>query len=488
MPPPSVPQQLRTTATVASAEFIPRGYWQLNEACGICGRGFIGMLRRRHHCRHCGMSVCGRHSRYREIVPSSLSPVRQRVCDECRPACERGVTRPRRRTLGTRTISVRFDDGDSKETTTTSTSTSTTVATVGTSTDSYSAPMVTSRPHKQHRRPLSPRQQLAAWSTAHSYASARNLPSNAQRHRHHQPQPQPQPQAATNARVLVDQQPPPPVAVAHRPLRSAINRKVSCASTVSATESETLEAEPAPEEVEEEDSDGERAAEEHTRDSASSSNSDCDSAKSADSSEPKTPSTRLNLDAVALAYLPAEPKAKPPKPTTLLYEPTEPERRVMHEIATLELAIQKHQSELPALLERLQHTQRVAARLQAEAHESRLRVLQYQTAQRVVARAVRNARTLMREREFQAAILELLRAAGIDRASAAVYHLLAECRLQVAQLEDAELACRTSIRLRQQQASPVHDVRASVALLGRVLHAQGRLDEAVACFLTALGR
>lgn len=160
----------------------------------------------------------------------------------------------------------------------------------------------------------------------------------------------------------------------------------------------------------------------------------------------------------------------------------------MQEIAALELEIQKHQSELPELLERLQQTERTAARLREEARESQLRVQQYRKAQSVVTRSVRNAKVLMREREFQAAILELLRASGIDRASATVWHLLAECRLEISQLDAAEHACRKSLRLQQQQQSAPRDVRPSVALLGRILHAQGRQDEAIECYLTALER
>lgn len=160
----------------------------------------------------------------------------------------------------------------------------------------------------------------------------------------------------------------------------------------------------------------------------------------------------------------------------------------MQEIAALELEIQKCQSELQELLENLKKTERTAARLQEEAQESRVRVHQYKKAHSVVKRAIRNARALMKEQEYQAAILELLRASGIDRSSATVWFMLAECRLKVGQLEDAEMACRKCFRLTQRACDRGGSGAACVALLGKILHEQGHHDEAIQCYLTALKR
>ncbi|GAB9474438.1 hypothetical protein Gpo141_00011563, partial [Globisporangium polare] len=102
--------------------YIPTSPWQHDTVCGICGKGFH-VLRGRHHCRHCGISVCGKHSRNKAIVPSSLSSQRQRVCDTCFPACQSGVTRRRRKTVGARSISFKYEtDIDGTLLTTTSTS------------------------------------------------------------------------------------------------------------------------------------------------------------------------------------------------------------------------------------------------------------------------------------------------------------------------------------------------------------------------------
>ncbi|GAB9474838.1 Tetratricopeptide tpr1 [Globisporangium polare] len=196
-----------------------------------------------------------------------------------------------------------------------------------------------------------------------------------------------------------------------------------------------------------------------------------------------------------LPVTPEKPRArKTPvlKPATVTaaapYKITEQDRCVMREIAALELEIQKCQSELPELLEYLKKTERTAARLQEEAHESKLRVQQYKKAHCVVNRSIRNARALMKEQEYQAAILELLRASGIDRSSTTVWFLLAECRLKVGQLEDAEMACRKCFRLMQHACDRGGSGAACVALLGKILHEQGRHDEAIECYLTSLKR
>jgi len=47
---------------------------------GICNTNF-SFFNRRHHCRGCGMSVCGTHSQGKAEVPGHS--IVQRVCDEC---------------------------------------------------------------------------------------------------------------------------------------------------------------------------------------------------------------------------------------------------------------------------------------------------------------------------------------------------------------------------------------------------------------------
>lgn len=166
--------------------------------------------------------------------------------------------------------------------------------------------------------------------------------------------------------------------------------------------------------------------------------------------------------------------------TTATYAIREPDRAAMAGVAALEQRILDAQRELPALLDELRAAKQHAARADRELRESRARVARYQKAQETVARAMRAARAAMAQREFLAAILELTRAAAIERTNATVWFLLAQCRLRVRQLADAEEACMTSVSLQP--------TAAGVALLGQVLQAQGRHDEAIECFTSALGR
>ncbi|CAI5738276.1 unnamed protein product [Peronospora farinosa] len=85
------PQTLpsRVSGNSPMDEFKPKP-WQVQDRCGICSIEF-SLLTKRHHCRSCGLSVCGRHSKNRVIVPTSLSKAQQRVCDSCYPKCRSGM-------------------------------------------------------------------------------------------------------------------------------------------------------------------------------------------------------------------------------------------------------------------------------------------------------------------------------------------------------------------------------------------------------------
>ncbi|RHY93027.1 hypothetical protein DYB37_000108 [Aphanomyces astaci] len=54
--------------------------WQYASTCYICRRPF-GLLFSRHHCRNCGYSVCGAHSKYKAELVHLQGP--QRVCNSC---------------------------------------------------------------------------------------------------------------------------------------------------------------------------------------------------------------------------------------------------------------------------------------------------------------------------------------------------------------------------------------------------------------------
>jgi len=103
---PQVQRAAGPRGNSAVAKFKPKR-WQVEDQCGLCGVTF-SLVHTRHHCRHCGLSVCGKHSKNKVIVPTSLSKVPQRVCDKCYPVCRntaRGLAppppedKPRRHTL-----------------------------------------------------------------------------------------------------------------------------------------------------------------------------------------------------------------------------------------------------------------------------------------------------------------------------------------------------------------------------------------------------
>ena len=55
--------------------------WEKGNRCHICNKKF-GMRHRRHHCRWCGKSVCGRHSEKQRIY-SEITNELERMCDQC---------------------------------------------------------------------------------------------------------------------------------------------------------------------------------------------------------------------------------------------------------------------------------------------------------------------------------------------------------------------------------------------------------------------
>lgn len=60
--------------------------WAPNEqfnACHKCKRGFIPIVRNRHHCRSCGLVFCGDCSSKHCIIPDSTYKTAERVCDFC---------------------------------------------------------------------------------------------------------------------------------------------------------------------------------------------------------------------------------------------------------------------------------------------------------------------------------------------------------------------------------------------------------------------
>jgi hypothetical protein len=64
----------------SKAAFPPR--WKQSRMCHVCACGF-NLVKRRHHCRNCGQSVCSQHSTNRVSLPKFALSEPQRVCDQC---------------------------------------------------------------------------------------------------------------------------------------------------------------------------------------------------------------------------------------------------------------------------------------------------------------------------------------------------------------------------------------------------------------------
>ncbi|KAE8880176.1 hypothetical protein PF010_g16132 [Phytophthora fragariae] len=197
--------------------------------------------------------------------------------------------------------------------------------------------------------------------------------------------------------------------------------------------------------------------------------------------EKKDQAAKLRAKKAAIAGIdPASLEAKEKAPTTANYKLTDGDQEIMRQIAELEAIVLQHQKELPDLLDMYSEASKRAEKAQKELQKAKARVARYEKAHATVARAIRSGRLYMKQKEYMAAILELSRAIGIERSNATLWYMLAECRLKVGQPAAAEEACMTS--LKQQPTG------AGVALLGHILHERGRHDEAIECYLSALGR
>lgn len=62
---------------------VPRPEWEKSDQCSACQRLF-GPTRLRHHCRHCGKSLCQAHSAWEHPLPHLGYQVPERVCEPCK--------------------------------------------------------------------------------------------------------------------------------------------------------------------------------------------------------------------------------------------------------------------------------------------------------------------------------------------------------------------------------------------------------------------
>lgn len=174
------------------------------------------------------------------------------------------------------------------------------------------------------------------------------------------------------------------------------------------------------------------------------------------------------------------PASKEKTKATVTYKLTKRDRDIMRQMAELEAQVLRYQKELPGLLEKYRASTKRAEQAKKELREAKARVLRYEKAHATVSRAIRTGRLYMEQKEYMAAILELMRATTIEKSNATLWYMLAECRLKISQPAAAEEACMTSLKLQP--------TGAGVALLGRILYERGRHDEAIECYLSALGR
>eukprot|EP00475_Leptophrys_vorax_P002916 TRINITY_DN1165_c0_g1_i3.p1 TRINITY_DN1165_c0_g1~~TRINITY_DN1165_c0_g1_i3.p1 ORF type:complete len:907 (-),score=264.81 TRINITY_DN1165_c0_g1_i3:479-3130(-) len=60
------------------------------ESCTLCNKNFT-MIRRRHHCRRCGLLVCGNCSKQTRILSNISDTKPQRICDPCVPIVDQQI-------------------------------------------------------------------------------------------------------------------------------------------------------------------------------------------------------------------------------------------------------------------------------------------------------------------------------------------------------------------------------------------------------------
>ncbi|KAI9907285.1 hypothetical protein PsorP6_004721 [Peronosclerospora sorghi] len=177
---------------------------------------------------------------------------------------------------------------------------------------------------------------------------------------------------------------------------------------------------------------------------------------------------------------PASLRAKQKAKTTANYKLTKKDQVLMQQISEEEAILLQHQQELLDLLDMYSEATKRAQKAQTQLQKAKERVARYKRAHGAVTRAIRSGKLLMKQKEYMAAILELSHAIGIERSNATLWYMLAECRLMISQYAAAEEACMQSLKLQP--------TGAAVVMLGRIMHKRGRHDEAIQCYLSALGR
>lgn len=88
---------ISTEKTVQAAIWVPDS---VGVTCCVCNSTFSGFLNRKHHCRQCGLVVCGDHSKSTKVLPHIHKSKAQRVCDKCfaLPGVDKPVITPTKTT------------------------------------------------------------------------------------------------------------------------------------------------------------------------------------------------------------------------------------------------------------------------------------------------------------------------------------------------------------------------------------------------------
>ncbi|CCI48981.1 unnamed protein product [Albugo candida] len=147
-------------------------------------------------------------------------------------------------------------------------------------------------------------------------------------------------------------------------------------------------------------------------------------------------------------------------------------------IARKEQMILQNQMEIQYFYHKWQFLQRKEDVAANEAKCATVRIRRIGKARQKASQLVASSEKLFAEEEYQASILELLRATAIEQSNAKAWNLLAQCRMKVVDYVAAEIACRKCIQYQ--------DTPSNLVLLGQIMMCQGHPDEAIEYYQKAL--
>nr|CCA26466.1 conserved hypothetical protein [Albugo laibachii Nc14] len=445
----------RTRYRNSHKAYIPQKPWQLANKCAVCNGNF-SPFRLRHHCRNCGISVCGSHSRRRVRIPSSLSADKQRVCDACFQVIQvENMSSVGDSSLLRANLAKRADYGrqvaktTARETGQSKVSTSSEVHR-GQRVAGIPIPSQTIREGTVGKHPV--RAVLAPKKNQGMQPDQRHRRRESKRDQRPSKPKQRTKQSEASANVSRD--------------RSGVNTEEG----VFAQHEEELKKQCLVDaKVAREAKEKRRSRQRRTR------------AQDGNVSD--------DADAIALRLLASkrsimiksqtEVSAKPENDASSTIERNEEEMEVLVDtIARKEQLILQNQMEVYYFYHKRQLLQRREDDAARVARDAADRIQRIKRARAKVSNLVCSAEKLLTDEEYQAAIIELLRAIAIEHSNAKAWRLLAQCRMKIADYAAAEIACRTCIQF---QHSPTN-----LVLLGQIMICKGRADQAIEYYQKAL--